>query len=162
MQKRKWLKTSLIVLAIAFVGIQFVPVDRENPPVTGEVTAPAQVKALLKRSCYDCHSNETRWPWYAYVAPVSWLVAEDVEEGREHLNFSEWDKLSPSRQARLKEEIAEEVAEGEMPLSNYLITHPDAELSDADKALLYSWTGPPEEGGEDDDHDDHEGHEHGR
>jgi hypothetical protein len=88
--------------------------------------------AILRRACFDCHSNETVWPWYAYVAPVSWLVASDVEEGREELNFSQWDAYNADRQAHKIKECGEEVAEGEMPLWFYVPAHPEARLSQAD------------------------------
>ena len=79
---KKLQKYAVLALAAVFVAIQLVPVHRDNPPVASDLDAPADVKSILRRACYDCHSNETRWPWYAYVAPVSWLVAHDVEEGR--------------------------------------------------------------------------------
>lgn len=85
----------IIVLLIA--AIQFVPVSRSNPPVETEIAVPDNVKSVLKRACYDCHSNEVKWPWYSYVAPVSWLVAYDVKEGREELNFSTWNRYSPEK-----------------------------------------------------------------
>ena len=88
---------SFLVLILAVIGIQFVPVNRMNPPVTGEIGAPEKVMAILHRSCYDCHSNKTVWPWYSYVAPISWLVADDVHEGRRHMNFSEWNTYNTKR-----------------------------------------------------------------
>jgi len=134
------LRIVLIVVAVAVVAIQLVPVDRSNPPVTGEVEAPAAVVEVLRTSCYDCHSHETRWPWYAYVAPVSWLVAEDVEHGREHVNFSTWAEDDAEEQAEHLEEIWEEVEEGKMPLKKYLLLHGDARLTDAGRDVLRSWT----------------------
>ncbi|MEJ2720875.1 MAG: heme-binding domain-containing protein, partial [bacterium] len=82
------MKRFLIVLAVLVVAIQFVPIDRSNPPIGENINAPAAVTRILRESCYDCHSNETRWPWYAYVAPVSWMLSLHVHEGRDHLNFS--------------------------------------------------------------------------
>jgi hypothetical protein len=99
------LKKIIIAVVIIIVGIQFIPVDRSNPPVTEEINAPANVLSILKTSCYDCHSNETTWPWYSYVAPVSFLVAGDVEEARKHLNFTEWDKYDESKQSKKLEHI---------------------------------------------------------
>jgi len=96
------------VAGAVFVALQFVPVDTSNPPATVDIEAPADVKEILQRSCYDCHSNETRWPWYFRIAPFSWLAAHDVEEGREHLNFSEWDQLSTEDQVEAMEEAWEE------------------------------------------------------
>ena len=133
-------KVSLLAAAAAVVvGIQFIPVNQSNPPVESDVEAPSDVKAVLERSCYDCHSNETRWPWYSRVAPVSWLVVRDVHEGREHLNFSTWGALSTSELVDEMEELWEEVEEEEMPLWFYLPLHPEARLSADDRALLLEW-----------------------
>ena len=87
---KKALKRTLLAALAAFVAIQFVPVDRTNPPVKTEIAAPAEIHDLLRRSCYDCHSNQTRWPFYAWVAPVSWFVVDHVEDGRADLNLTEW------------------------------------------------------------------------
>jgi hypothetical protein len=133
------LKKILIALGIIIVGIQFIPVDRSNPPVTQEIDAPANVKSILETSCYDCHSNKTNWPWYSYVAPVSFLVAGDVNEGREHLNFSEWDRYDGKKRAKILEEILEEVEKGKMPLSQYTMAHPEAEMDRSKIASLKDW-----------------------
>ena len=135
----------LVVVALLLLA-QLVPVDRSNPPVEEEVPAPPEVRRILERSCYDCHSNETRWPWYAQVAPVSWLVAYDVEEAREHLNFSTWNRYDSEERAELLEEAWEEVEEGEMPLWYYLPAHPEARLSTGDLELLRAWAGGGEDG----------------
>ncbi|MBT8206650.1 MAG: heme-binding domain-containing protein [Acidimicrobiia bacterium] len=127
------------VLVVAFVAIQFVPVDRSNPPVTMDVVAPAEVRSVLRQSCYDCHSNESNWPWYSYVAPVSWLVAKDVREGREHLNFSTWDRYTTDERSEFVAEAYEEAVEGEMPLPIYLTMHNDARLSREDRQVLHDW-----------------------
>src|SRR5262245_51840129 len=125
---RRWKMIGFGVLAIP-VLIQLWPVKRTNPPVTGELAAPPEVAAILHRSCYDCHSNETRWPWYAYVAPVSWLVTHDVEKGRSNLNFSEWSSMSPKRRSRAPEKMIDNIEKGDMPLPIYLRMHDDAKLS---------------------------------
>ena len=127
-------------LAVILIAIQLVPVERTNPPVVADFDGPTAVKAVLETSCYDCHSHETSWPWYSRVAPMSWLVAHDVEEARDHLNFSQWGTLDAKRREKLTEEIWEEVEEGEMPLKVYLLAHPDARLSEADKATLRDWS----------------------
>lgn len=120
------------LLALAIL-IQLVPAHRSNPPVTREVRWDSdQTRDVARRACYDCHSNETAWPWYSYVAPVSWLLARDVNEGRSHLNFSEWDRSLHDDPA----EIVEVVEEGEMPLGKYVLLHPEARLSDAGRAAL--------------------------
>lgn len=125
----------ILAAAVAIlVLIQLIPLDRDNPPVIQDVAAPSEVDAILRRACYDCHSNETEWPWYSHVAPVSFLVVHDVHEGREHLNFSDWEHSRKD-----VDEILEEVEEGEMPMKIYLITHPNAALSDADLATIRSW-----------------------
>lgn len=95
---------------------------------------------MLRRACYDCHSNETVWPWYSKVAPASWLVADDVEHGRRHVNFSTWNRRTPEEQAKAMKTVWEEVEAGEMPLWQYRPLHPAARLSDADKALLRVWS----------------------
>ena len=113
------LRIIFIVVIILLIAIQFVPVNKINPPVTGEIKAPENVMQILRTSCYDCHSNEVKWPWYSNIAPASWLVAYDVKEAREHINFSEWQSYSAEDKADDIEEIWEEVKEGEMPLWYY-------------------------------------------
>ena len=92
------------------------------------------------RACFDCHSNETVWPWYSRVAPASWLLAKDVREGRAELNFSSWSRYSAKKQRKLLRESLTEVKEGEMPLWVYLVGHREARLSDADRAALERWS----------------------
>ena len=128
-----------IGLAVVFLAIQFVPVDRSNPAVQTQVPASAEARAVLERACYDCHSNQTKWPWYSYVAPMSWLAAKDVQDGRAELNFSTWNLLSAEEQAEGVGESWEKVQSGEMPLWFYLPLHPEAKLSPADRAVLQAW-----------------------
>jgi cbb3-type cytochrome oxidase cytochrome c subunit len=130
----------LLALVAILAAIQLVPVSRTNPAVEEEVRAPEDARVVIERSCYDCHSNETRWPWYARVAPGSWLVAWDVGEAREHMNFSTWNRYDEEERRDHLEEIQEVVDEGEMPLWYYLPLHPEARLGDADKAALRAWT----------------------
>ncbi|MEO8032731.1 MAG: heme-binding domain-containing protein [Gemmatimonadota bacterium] len=137
---RRVVQWAVGALIVALVGIQLVPVDRINPPTETEVPASAQVRAVLRRACYDCHSNETVWPWYSRVAPVSWLVADDVHEGREELNFSTWNRYTAEQQRKKLNKSGEEVAEGEMPPRLYLPLHPDARLTADDRALLRAWS----------------------
>ena len=125
--------------AIALAGAQFIPVSRANPLDGTELAASPQVRSLLRRACYDCHSNETTWPWYSHVAPVSWLVAHDVAEGREALNYSRWQAYGAGQRAELLDETWEEVAEGEMPPAAYLLLHPEARLDEADRTALRAW-----------------------
>jgi hypothetical protein len=127
------LKIMMSLLLVA-VLIQFIPVghDHSNPPTTKEPAWDSpETRELAHRACFDCHSNQTGWRFYSYVAPVSWLVARDVNQGRSHLNFSEWDK--PQRHAK---DVAEQVKTGEMPPWFYLPLHPSAKLSDAEKQAL--------------------------
>lgn len=131
-------RTPLIVVA-AILALQFFPLDRSNPPVGREVDAPPEVKAVLERACYDCHSHQTEWPWYAWVAPISFLVVHDVQEAREHLNFSDWGRYSPEKAKKKIDEILEEVEEGEMPLFYYLPLHPEAELTAEDRLAIEEW-----------------------
>jgi hypothetical protein len=133
------------ILFVAFVLIQFKRPDRTNPPVdpaavfTAHLQVPEDVKAIIHRACYDCHSNETKWPWYTNVAPVSWLVADDVEQGRKHLNFSEWGTYKPKRMIVKLSNIEGEITDKTMPLPKYLKLHPEAELTDADRDRLSKW-----------------------
>lgn len=137
---RRWLAVAGLVVLGALIAVQFVPVEvGSNPPVTGDIPTTPEVKALLRRACYDCHSNETVWPWYTRIAPVSWLMARDVREGRAELNFSTWNQYDTRRQVKKLEESWEEVAEGEMPPWFYLPVHRNARLSAEDRALLRQW-----------------------
>ena len=136
---RRVILIGIAAVVVGLIAIQLVPVERSNPPVVADFDGPAEVEAVLRASCYDCHSNETVWPWYSRVAPVSWLVVRDVEEGRSRLNLSSWGRQEPKRQAKLAEEMWEEVAEGEMPLGAYLLAHPGARLDEAGIATLRVW-----------------------
>ena len=127
-------------IGVAFLASQLVPIDRENPPVETEIPAPPEVRQVLERACYDCHSNESKWPWYGYVAPASWLVAYDIEEAREHMNFSTWNRYDREEQLDLVEEIWEEVDEGEMPPFFYTPLHSHANLDANDRDLLRAWS----------------------
>lgn len=137
----KWLLISLVCL---FILIQLKRPARTNPAVDQSQTIEAhtqttpQVKDILDRSCRDCHSNNTEWPWYTNVAPVSWFVIDHVNEGRHRLNLSEWARLDqPGKKLR---QICDEVEDGAMPLSSYLPLHPKAKLSEQDKKTLCDWT----------------------
>lgn len=133
------LKKFAIGLTALLVVIQFVPIRGTNPPVGGEPQMSPEVREVLSRSCFDCHSNRTVWPWYSRVAPLSWWIVHHVDEGREHLNISTWETLSPEDQKDALEEVVEDVQEGEMPLGSYVVGHPKARLSDRDKQLLIDW-----------------------
>jgi hypothetical protein len=132
-------KRRVLILGVALVGVvlllQLVPYGwtKTNPPVTAAAPWPDErAEAIARTSCYACHSNETEWPAYSYVAPMSWLVRNDVEGGRDEMNFSEWDEDS----ADAAEDAEEEVVEGRMPLPNYRRIHRDAQLTDEEAAVL--------------------------
>ena len=137
---KKILKIVPVVLAACLIIIQFVPVDRTNPPVTAEIQVPPEIDQILRTSCYDCHSNQTEWPFYSFVAPVSWWVADHVKEGRAELNFSEWGSYSAERQLKKLEEMGEELEEGKMPLPSYLPMHAEARLSSEQVEILVNWS----------------------
>jgi len=136
------MKKILGLLVIVLIGIQFIPVERTNPPISLDIGAPDNISNILRTSCYDCHSNETNWPWYSHIAPVSFLVASDVKDARKNLNFSEWDKYSSNKQSELLEEMIEEIEKEEMPLTSYTFTHPNAKLDPYRINLLKDWVNP--------------------
>jgi hypothetical protein len=140
------LKWFAIILVVALIGIQFVRPALTNPPVDESQTINAQlqmtpeVASILDRSCRDCHTNKTVWPWYTKLAPVSWWLADHVNEGRQNLNLSEWGKLPKDRQDRKLRQMCDEILDGAMPLPSYLPMHSAAKLSDQDKKMLCGWT----------------------
>ena len=142
---RKWVAVSGLFVLVVLVAIQFVPIpiDTGNPPVTGDIPTSPAVKAILRRACYDCHSNETEWPWYGRIAPVSWLIARDVRKGRAELNFSTWNQYSTQQRVKKLRESWEEIAEGEMPPWFYRPVHRDARLTAEDRTLLRQWAREP-------------------
>jgi cytochrome c551/c552 len=143
---RKLLKWTAILLLVLFIGIQLKRPARANPPVDQSQTIEANtqitqpVRDILDRSCSDCHSNKTVWPWYTNVAPISWWIVDHINEGRRNLNFSEWAKLDRDRQAKKLQQICDEVQDGAMPLPSYLPMHSKAKLSEQDKKTLCDWT----------------------
>ena len=142
----KILKISIWLVFAVFVILQFIPNTYPEVIKSNEYDLiqtgmlPDEIEQILRTSCYDCHSNETKYPWYAYIAPVSWLVVRDVKQGRSDLNFSEWDNLKSRDKIKLLDEIAEEVDEGNMPMPIYTITRRDASLDDNQKQVLVKWT----------------------
>lgn len=134
---RRW-KSLLAIVSVTILGLllvaQLVPYGRDhsNPPIVAEPAwnSPA-TRSLADRACFDCHSNQTRWPWYADVAPMSWLVQSHVDEGRQVLNFSDWNR--PGSEA---DDAADTVREGEMPPRSYLLLHPEARLTAAERDQL--------------------------
>ena len=131
---KKWVKRLVVITIIGVIAIQFVPYGRSfvNPKVVKEPQWDSpRTQELAKRACYDCHSNETKWPWYSAVAPMSWFIKDHVDEGRREMNFSEADR--PQRHFQLAAELT---AGGEMPLESYLWLHSEAKLSDGEKSEL--------------------------
>ena len=139
----KWL---LIIVALVFVVIQLKRPARTNPPVDESQTIFArtqmtpQVAAIFNRSCRDCHSNKTVWPWYTNFAPISWFIVDHVNEGRKHMNLSEWGSLDRDHQDKKLRQVCDEVTDGAMPLSTYTPLHPGSKLSPEDVKTLCDWT----------------------
>ena len=135
-------KKFLIVLAIILVLIQFVRIDKTNPELVIEndfieiMKPKAEITSMIKASCYDCHSNQSNYPWYTNVAPVSWLVKNHINEGRRHFNFSEWNQYSLEDRKEILHECAEEVVEKVMPMKPYLLVHSEAHLTDEQRTQL--------------------------
>jgi hypothetical protein len=142
----KWLKRGFVVALLGFGLLQIAPVKwagiptqdiGTNPPERFKFDGPPEVEAVMRRACFDCHTNETRWPLYARIAPGSWLLARDVHKGRSHWNISKWDDADEDERQTDRENAWDQVVSGEMPPWFYVLPmHPDAKLSEADKALL--------------------------
>ncbi len=138
-------RTLLLLGAVIVLGIQFIRPDRSVPKVDpaddlcAALQPPEAVAALLRAACYDCHSYQTQYPWYAEVAPVSWWLAHHVDEGREHVNFSVYGTMPPRDRAEMLEECSEEVLDGHMPLRSYTWMHAKARLSAAQRRTLADW-----------------------
>jgi len=133
-------KYTLLGVGVAFVAIQFIPVERTNRLGAGDPVASREVKWMLRRACYDCHSSETRWPIWAYIAPMSWRVVRDVDRARVALNFSDWASYPADRRVALRATIAPVTATHRMPLWYYVTLHPDARLSRSALDSLTEWS----------------------
>ncbi len=140
MTTKKAVKGLLVGLAVVFVAIQFVPVERTNPIGAGGPDLPPDLQWTLRRACYDCHSNESRWPVWAFVAPISWQVVADVNKARAVLNFSEWTAYDPGIRLALRSLVNPVVASHRMPLWHYLPLHPDARMSPEELQALQKWS----------------------
>ncbi|WP_313269935.1 heme-binding domain-containing protein [Epilithonimonas vandammei] len=139
------MKKILIVLLMVFIIIQFFPIDKTNP-ITNEgmdflkiKNTPEPIAKLIRNSCYDCHSNETKYPFYSNLQPVAWLLKNHIDEGRKELNFSTFATYEPKRQAHKLEEAAEYVEQKNMPLESYTLGHSDAKLSDEQRKQLVNY-----------------------
>jgi hypothetical protein len=151
--KRSIGRNILLILLIAFVALQFFQPDKNNQrfdmanDIRMVVHVPDSVHALLKTACYDCHSNQTNYPWYANIQPIGWWIKDHIEEGKSHINFHEFALVEPSerfpskvlRQDHKLEEVAEQFETDEMPLKSYTLIHGDAKLSEGQKKMLLEW-----------------------
>lgn len=143
---KRVLKIIVTALFAGFIVLQFIRPDMTNPPVVPELTleatteVPENVRAILTRSCADCHSNNTVYPWYSHIQPSGWFQDSHIRDGRRELNFSEWARLEDRRKKRKLEEICEQVETREMPLASYLWIHWDAQMSDEEIRIVCDWT----------------------
>ncbi len=141
----KIIKILVALLVGALVAIQFVGIDKTAPEFNKEndlltlKAPPAEMAQMLRNACYDCHSNETQWPWYSHFAPVNWMLEKHVIEGREKLNFSHWGEMEFEDQLFAVEEMIEEIEIGEMPMPGYVAMHKSAQLTDVQKQQLIEW-----------------------
>ncbi|HFC00060.1 MAG TPA: cytochrome C [Phaeodactylibacter sp.] len=135
-------KTIFLILLGVFILMQFFRIDKTNPPVDAKLDfininqPPENISKMIKSACYDCHSYETKYPWYSNIAPVSWWLKGHIDEARGELNFSEWGSYSAKKASHKMEEAMEEVEEKEMPLTPYVIAHSEAKLSEEQRAAL--------------------------
>jgi hypothetical protein len=142
---RVWSRRIWLAVLAVFAVAQVVPIARMNPPadaaqaMAATMPIPPDIAGILGRSCQDCHSSQTVWPWYSRVAPVSWFVVHHVNEGRRELNLSEWGRYAARRKDRKLKEICEQVTNGKMPLTTYTLLHPQATLSDSERKHLCAW-----------------------
>lgn len=139
------LKLSSFAVLAVLVALQFIRPSKINPAsepalaLQAHATVPAEVNAIFDRACRDCHSNQTDWPWYSHIAPVSWLVADDVRVGRQRLNLSEWGKYNQTQAENKLDEICGVVQAGAMPPKPYLVTHPHAKLNEMEVKAICTW-----------------------
>lgn len=138
------IRWSAAIFLVALVGAQAVRPGRTNPPSHPQASltskAPPEVARILDRACRDCHSNETRWPWYSNVAPMSWMLIDHVNHGRDHFNYSEWTAYTEDDQDKLLGSICSLTKKGRMPLPSYLLIHHEAKLSPSDITTLCAWS----------------------
>ena len=139
------MKKALLILFLGFILIQFFRIDKTNPPINEGMDfltikkTPETIANQIRNSCYDCHSNETKYPWYSNIQPFGWFLKNHIEDGRKHLNFSTFATYEPKRQAHKLYESFEMVEHGEMPMESYLLMHPEAKLSESQKAEIVNY-----------------------
>ena len=145
MVKFRIMKKILVILLVAFVIIQFFPIDKNNPEPTPQLdflnikNTPDHIKTLVRNGCYDCHSNETKYVWYSKVQPIGWFLKKHIDEGRKHLNFSTFATYEPKRQAHKLFEVGEMIEQKEMPLDSYVVGHPEANLTDTERQEMVQY-----------------------
>jgi uncharacterized membrane protein len=129
------------ILIITFIAMQLIPLEKSNPKVDATLTlqAPQEVQKILTNSCYDCHSNETKWPWYSNVAPVSFYITNRINEGRKALNFSIWNEIDEETKVKRLQRAIITVKNGMMPKLSYSMVHEDTKLSLEEKKVLVEW-----------------------
>ncbi len=132
------IKKILFISSLLWIGLSFIPLQRDSQELQ-EIIGNENVHAILKRACLDCHSYQTQWPWYSYIFPTNILIYNHVKEGREELNFHNWNTLEISKQQEKIEDILEQVEEEEMPLKSYLLIHREAQISENDLNILRNW-----------------------
>lgn len=143
---KKALKIVVLLFVIAFVGLQFFQIDKTNPPIIesetleAAVAVPPDVALILGRSCNDCHTNKTVYPWYASIQPSGWFLKDHIDHGKEHLNLSKFNTFDTKKKKKKLEEICEEVDAASMPLPSYLWIHHDAALGESERKTLCDWT----------------------
>jgi hypothetical protein len=137
---RKDAKFAAVLLGAFFLLAQTIRIEKSNPPMRSDIAAEPSVKPLLRRACYNCHSNETVWPWYSNVAPASWLVGSDVKEARQRMNFSEWGAYSSERQHSKLIAITDEMKDAGMPPWYYSLVHSESHLTEAERNEIKAWT----------------------
>ncbi|HSY43769.1 MAG TPA: heme-binding domain-containing protein [Candidatus Acidoferrum sp.] len=139
-KKLKWILAAFVIL---FALLQLANPAHTNPPVKTDFLAtlnpPPKIAGMFRAACYDCHSNETRWPWYSHIMPMSWQIVQDVNDGRDNLNLSEWPTDNPKRAWKKMENMSEEIDGGDMPLKKYTLIHADARLTAEQRSDLTGW-----------------------
>lgn len=136
--RKIWIRLGTGILVV-FLALQLIPVQPPLGKNANEIKTEERVKKIFRKSCYDCHSDLVQWPWYSKVFPVSLYISHHIEEGREELNFSEWETLKPEKKADLAEEILEEVEEGQMPPKDYIFLHSNSKLDQEEIEVLRDW-----------------------
>lgn len=143
---RLWVKRVVVCAVVLLVVAQLVPANHHNPgtdpqrSIFAKEQVPAPVQTVFRRSCANCHSNETEWPWYSYIAPASWIIADDVHSARKKMNLSEWADYPANKREEKLEEICEQLTDGDMPDAKYLLVHRNARLTSQEREAVCQWT----------------------